>query len=193
MALDLLLHEYLVNHSSLHLPGIGNLQFAETTASLDIANKLLTPPLKTLQLDASGKMQDKHIQLGYMIKKLGVSEEEAYNILRQYSSKLQSTIDVSGDAIFAGIGNFEKTSSGIIFRQSSLLNQYLLPVSAERVVRADAQHVIQVGDTETTNTAMLEHYENEKAGGPKDYWWVWALIIAAVSAGLIAWKYYGLS
>lgn len=184
-----ILHHYLIEHPFLHLPGIGTMSFADVPAQLNIADKQLMPPQRSLRLDVADDRKNGQRLMGFICKEMGVSEEEAHDRFRQFCEELRSGLASGKSMVWDDLGAFHKDENGVVrFEQSSDLDRYLLPVTAERIIRQDAVHSMTVGDTETTNTAMQEYYE-EKAPEAKDRWWIAAVIILLISGALIAYRY----
>ncbi|MES2774305.1 MAG: hypothetical protein V4722_08980 [Bacteroidota bacterium] len=186
-----LLHQYLIENSSLHLPGIGVLEFAEVSARLDVADIQIQSPKKVLRLNAEGQKQDKHGLMGFLSRHLDISEEQSFKVFRQFSESVRSTLGTKRILYWDNLGAFQKDETGVVqFVQTTDIDHYLPPVSAERMIRQRAEHTMTVGDTETTNTAMQEYYDEEPVEIKKDYWWVWAIAIFVVSSGLIWLKHF---
>ena len=185
-----LLHQYLIENSSLHLPGIGTMEFAEVSARLDVADKKLQASRRELRLNTDGTASGKHSLMGFLSRLLQVSEEDAFNVFQQFAETVRSNLASKGILYWDNLGAFQKDESGALhFVQTSDLDEYLPPVAADRVIRQNAEHSMTVGDTETTNTAMQEYYD-ETVVIAKDYWWVWAIVIVVTSAILIWLKYF---
>jgi len=186
-----LLHQYLIENGSLHIPGIGTLAFAEVSARLDVADKQLQAPHKTLRLNVASDPANKHALMGFLSRHLNISEEQSYTVFRQFTDSIRTSLGTKRILYWYNLGAFQKDESGAVkFVQTTDLDQYLPPVIADRMIRANAEHSMTVGDTETTNTAMQEYYGDEQVEFRKDYWWVWAIVIFVVSAGLIWLKYF---
>lgn len=185
-----LLHQYLIENSILHLPGIGTLEFAELPARLDVADKLLHPPIKTLRLNAESESSDKHSLMGFISRQLQISEEHAYTVFQQFCESVKTGLSAKRMLYWDHLGAFQKDEGGTVhFVQTNDIEEYLPPVTADRMIRANAEHNMTVGDTETTNTAMLEYYDEPQVT-KKDYWWVWVIVIFIVSSGLIYMKHF---
>ena len=185
-----LLHQYLIENSNLHLPGIGTLEFADMPARLDVADKQLQAPHKTLRLNSDINSQNKHALMGFLSRQLDISEEQSYTVFQQFSESINSSLGTKRILYWDNLGAFQKDETGTVqFVQTSDIDQYLPSVSAERMIRQNAQHSMTVGDTETTNTAMQEYYDEPELA-VKDNWWLWAVVIFVASAGLIWLKHF---
>jgi hypothetical protein len=185
-----LLHQYLIENSNLHLPGIGTLEFAEVPARLDVADKQMQAPHRTLRLNSDSNTLNKHALMGFLSRQLDISEEQSYSVFQQFSASINTSLGTKRILYWDNLGAFQKDETGAVqFVQTSDLNQYMPPVNADRMIRQNAEHTMTVGDTETTNTAMQEYYDEPELA-VKDYWLIWAIVIFVVSAGLIWLKYF---
>lgn len=186
-----LLYQYLIENTSLCLPGIGTLELVEIPAQLDIAEKKIVAPQRIVQLSAGGTNPDnKHSVMRFICRRLHINEEQAWNLFQDFSNSIQSNLAIDGIAHWENLGCFQKDESrNIQFVQTVPWSEYLSPVFAERVIRHDVEHNMTVGNRETTNIAMQQYY-NETETLPKDYWWVWAIIIFISSVIAVFIKYY---
>jgi len=185
-----LLHQYLLEHSSLHFPGIGTLAFEETPARLDIADQQLYAPKRTLHLHKE-EVATKDSLNAFLASQLDITPAQSWEVFNQFSSTISGSLSTKKQVEWENLGTFHKDADGSIrFIQTPILETYLPPVPAERVIRQNVEHLITVGDTETTNTAMQEYYEDDETPRKRDFWWIWALLILAVSGVLIWLKYF---
>ena len=80
-------------------------------------------------------------------------------------------------------------SNEIELEEFSNLSLYQEDIPAQKLVKYNAPHTILVGDKETTREAMQEYYE-EDVPLWKSKWWIAAVVILAISAGLILLHYF---
>ncbi|MFT3679354.1 MAG: hypothetical protein QM791_03725 [Ferruginibacter sp.] len=151
-----------------HLPGIGDLTLVTHPAETDFVNTAIKAPREefTFTPVANGRI--------------------VFNEFSAISELMKRKLEEDGTVELTGIGIFSKEPSDDTIRFSPLKLDpvFYPPVTAERVIRQDAEHAILVGDKETTNTAMSDFYsEKEKV---KDRWWIWALVLGGIAIGAIA-------
>lgn len=152
---------------SCRLPGIGNLELAYTPAQYDYGNRQIKAPKETILFIASSPY-DNH-----------------FNEFSAISQLIKDELDRSGVVEITGLGSFTKDASGAVHFEAFPMNEdFLQPVTAEKVIHKDAEHSILVGDKETTNVEMNEYY-NEEVVEAKNKWWVWAIALGAVGIAAI--------
>jgi len=90
-----------------------------------------------------------------------------------------------------GFGSIRKGIAGDMTFDLTAKSIFAFPaVAAERVIRSNAEHTIQVGDSEKTNTEMAELLHEEAPAPRASRWWVWALILGMIGIGVIAFYLY---
>ncbi|MGG9972524.1 hypothetical protein ACQ33O_12090 [Ferruginibacter sp. SUN002] len=169
------MHNTLIAASLFHnktctLPGIGTLSVHTNVAESDFVNTQLLAPTYAIQFSPA------------------VEDANVFNEFSAISELLKSEIDRLGRVEMNGIGTFEKVDDKIIFSGASLSNDFTLPVKAERVIRQHTEHTMLVGDKETTNVVMTEYFTETVV--KKRYWWVWAIVLAAIGITGIVYHFY---
>lgn len=188
-----LLHKYLIDYSSIYLPGIGIMEFVNTPARFDVNHQQIYPSAQKLsfmaEVDAETNVQPQ--LMAFLAHKLDLPEEQASIMFHHFLDWAKNTIATKNILRWDNIGEFYKTENNhhVLFTPSSDLEQYLQPVSAkENGTRLHSNYPVLVGNDETTSIAIEDHLE-----GPitikKSYWWIWAIAIATISGALIAFKY----
>ncbi|MEO6731006.1 MAG: hypothetical protein ABIN01_07295 [Ferruginibacter sp.] len=153
------------------LPGIGTLLMLAHPAATDFGNALIKSPLETIDFIAEQ------------------SEENAFNEFSAISELLKKNIAENGDFLLKGIGIFSRDNKGVIqFAPISIDPVFTPSLTAERVIRQDAEHAIVVGDQRTTNVQMTEYFSEQEP--LKDKWWVWAIGLAALGIILLLVYFY---
>ena len=185
---------YLLQHKSINIPEVGSIYIQSKAAITDFVNKQLFPASYSYRFDKYYDVPDAGFYQ-YLASKQGISEQEAMDWYNNYAADIRLRIKNDGYYAWEGIGVFKKDSNGdLIFEEQQKLLPILAPVPAKRVIRKDARHAILVGDNEKTNVQMSEMLqeapEQLQTVKRKDRWWVYALVIFAVSLILILVYYY---
>jgi hypothetical protein len=87
----------------------------------------------------------------------------------------------------------KKDSSGeIVFESAGAIKTPLEPVPAHRVIHSRSQRTMLVGDQEVTREIVTEPVEEQEqvTHVERESWWVYALIIAAISLSVIFFHFY---
>jgi hypothetical protein len=152
------------------LPGIGSLMLVTHPAETDFTNCLIKAPKQEIIFE-----QDQNANTQF-------NEFSAMSGLMKEKLEKERRVDIEG------IGALTKDFSNTIhFSPVTIDNDFFQTVTAERVLRKDAEHTILVGDKQTTNMAMAEFF-NEEEISKTDKWWVWAVVLGA--AGILASVFY---
>lgn len=169
---------FLFQNKTCPLPGLGTFSVLNSGAEADFTIKLISAPKPFIQFvntdsDATGLLK-------YLAATTESSEYEVTEALDHYCDDLKKKLADQSNVKLESIGNLFVDGSGKIrFTQEELPSAFLQPVFAERVIHPKAEHHILVGDKETTNTLMTQLLIPKSV--INDRWWVWAILLAAVS------------
>ena len=174
------LNNYLVQHKSISIPGLGTIYVERIPAQTDFVNKQILPPSFHFRFDRFFDSPHKDF-FTFLAKKKNIADYEAIKLYNEWALDFRNRIRNNEVIEWDGVGRLEQESSGdVVFHPYSAIPSHLKPVFAERVVRNNAQHTMLVGDKETTNVEMTELL-SEETFVEKESWWIYALIIAAVA------------
>jgi hypothetical protein len=184
-----LLQQYLVEHQTLPLPGIGVLQSHAKPAAYEVVGRSFQPP--TVEVNFAPVIDGESMPLqhlvGFIAVKKNIAEEKAYELLQQYVIETNLQLKTKSLLSWDPIGSFEQQDDGNKRFSPSIIRTGFSPMVAERVIREGASHEMMVGDKATT-TAQMEAYlaETEEA---TDRWWLLPLLIALGAIAIIIWHY----
>ena len=148
------------------LPGIGTLRMLAHPAETDFINSRILPPLETID---------------FTPEKEG---DGNFNEFSAMSELLNKNLEQDGRVELNGIGSFTKDAEGTIkFSPVEIDPIFFQSVTAERVLRDNAEHNMLVGDQQRTNVQMTEYF-NEKPT-TREKWKVFALVLGAIGLGLL--------
>lgn len=175
-----ILNTYLVQHRSLSIPGLGTIYIEKTPAQTDFVNKQILPPSYHYRFDKFFDSPHKDF-FHFLAGERQIPEYEAIKDYNEWAQDFRNRIRSEETIQWQGVGTLSQDAAGeISFAPQATITSYLQPVPAERVVRTNSQHAMLVGDKETTNVEMTELL-SEETYVEKESWWIYALIIAAVS------------
>lgn len=165
--MDYLIAPTLFQNKTCRLPGIGTLSVITSKAAIDFVNARLLAPVPSIVFFASQE------------------DENVFNEFTAISELIKKELNNEGLVSLQSVGNFIKQQDGTIDFIPQQVNKLFTPeVVAERVLRQPTEHIILVGDKETTNFEMSEYFVEENKI-PKDNWWIWAIILGMIGACLI--------
>jgi hypothetical protein len=178
---------YLFKNRKCPLPEIGTLHLTESNAVAWYADKRIEAPQPGIKLNETVANPDDLISFIAQRKKM--NNEDAANSLRQFCRQLYS-MDAFGETKLPNTGKFFVNSEGnLVFKALELPVAFRPQVSAERVIHPVASHEMMVGDKHTTTTEMAAYY-TESGSAKSSKWWVWALALALIGSGTLAWYIY---
>jgi nucleoid DNA-binding protein len=109
--IPLIIRDLILRNDQLIIPGFGTFKVIHKPAQINKATKLLLPPSKDIIFDPQQKSGDNQFILTVK-KKLGLSEPETIEVLREFLNRLEEEIRVRGSAIIEGVGKLTQDSSG---------------------------------------------------------------------------------
>jgi len=179
------LYQYLVLHKQLNIPGIGTFQVERKSADIDFVGKIVNPPAYTIALHHGNATPSKKV-FNWLSDVFNISERDALSRFNDFAFELRDKV-MSGDKLqWDGIGTLSKGLAGEIRFDASLKGMSIgEPISANKVIRENAEHTVRVGEDQKTSKEMIEWLS--AAEEKKSYWWAAALIIGLLAFVFIAW------
>jgi hypothetical protein len=182
------MNQYLVKYFALNkkliLPGIGSFNTATQPAQLEFVEKTLHAPAHSITFKQDETADDSNF-ISFLIKETGLGQFEASNkfnyFIMQLKEKLQSGIALQ----LPGLGVLTNNGDHYSFTGETL-QQFFPGITAERVIRQNAQHSIRVGEDQKTSAEMHEilHKETEQ-----DRWWIGAIVLGVIGVAAILYHY----
>jgi hypothetical protein len=178
-----ILNKYLFLNKSIPLPGLGTICLESQAASIDASTRSILPPTYRFRFDKFFDSPDKDL-FSYLSSQQNISDYEALRQYNDFAFSLRDRLNYFREAPWEGLGILKKDDTGEIHFESSIPNpSFLQPVPAEKVVRANAKHMLLVGDRERSNNEMSDWFAEEPVHGNK-LWWLVALI-GGIAASLV--------
>ncbi len=186
-----LLYKYLIINKQVALPGVGLFYIVRKPATLDVAKKVILPPFLNTDFNPQKATNDQGFS-AFLAKENGIDEASAILHFDKFSQRLHQDLQSEKPVELPGIGSLRKTAEGeLIFESANVLANYFDPAVAEPVVREKAGYEIRVGETQRTSSQMREALQDEQetVHVQKDYWWVYAIILAVIGIAAILYYY----
>jgi hypothetical protein len=183
-----ILLKYLLQYQQLGLPGIGFLQLYIRASQTDIVNRRILPPSPSSRMTSDVPVPAEQDQVRFISRTMQVNEDVAERQLADFCAAALEGIKKGVPLEWEGFGRIRKGIAGdMTFELTSKSIFAFPPVTAERVIRTNAEHTMVVGDTEKTNTEMAELLQVESEPTvKKSRWWIWAILLFLVGAGILA-------
>ena len=181
--MESLITSFLLQSAKTTLPYIGTFYHQWTSSKLDVVNKQILPPVRELIFHESSDSDAGNL-VNFISRKQHIQLTEAKTELDKYCNYWKDKLNRGDSLNFETIGLLRRNEEGLIYFQSERSNQFLQPVSAERVLHENAAHNVLVGDKETTSTLMNQYYSGEIVL-EKSHWGTWAIILLAIAASVL--------
>ena len=183
-----ILNSYLILHKSISIPGLGTIYVERIPANTDFVNRQILPPSFQYRFDKYFDAPDKEF-FTYLAAEKKVADFEAIKLYNEWAYDFRNRLKGDEPVLWEGVGRLHQDASGEIHFYPQKLARTALPaVAAERVVRSNASHAMLVGDRETTTQEMTEMLTDD-SGSRRSRWWIYALVIAAVAAAILIYKF----
>lgn len=179
------LYQYLLQHKELPVPGIGTFLLERKPAEGDFTNKQIKAPSYSIALQAASHIPGKEF-FNWLAGALGITDREAIFRFNDFAFDMRKQISDGAVINWNGVGTLNKGLGGDVKFVSSVAGMIFEgPVTAEKVIRERAEHMIRVGEDEKTSVEMTEMLNNKVE--TKSYWWAYALAVGLLATVFIGW------
>lgn len=182
-----ILYEFLLLNKKLSLPGLGTIALRQNAAHLDFTNKQFTPPAFYFTIESGNDKPSKKL-LDWLSSSFGLSEWDAIKSINDFSIDLKNKIEETGEVCWEKVGVIRRDNNGALtLDQQIIYLQSQQPVTAEKVIRAKAEHTVLVGEQEKTSLQMAEYLSESRT--KKSYGWLIAVILTVLAVMFIGWYF----
>lgn len=169
-----LIARYLSFQKQVSIKDVGTFSVEELPARLDFPNRLLHAPEYILHFNT--KWSDDEPFEQWAQKQLGLTQKKLEEQLQNLSADFQRTLSDKNELTWNGIGVFSRNDQQSILFTSAFETVKRPPVTAEKVIRKNAQHSLRVGEQEKTNVEMEELLQSQSRK-TLNLWWLFALAL----------------
>lgn len=185
-----ILYKYLILNKKASVPGLGEFYIHRRPASLDFANKSFISPSTQIAFTQGDVIADNRFYF-FISKEQHITDTEAVNKFDEFAERLTNNLKTTGSIQLPGIGLLSKDGSGKLnFQPVTPIASFYPNVAAERIVR-EVSDDIPVVETNKQDNLQTDVQNTEVAisENKKDYWWVFAIILAGVAIAAIIYYY----
>jgi nucleoid DNA-binding protein len=179
------IHKYFALNKNVVLPGIGSFSAETQNAKLDFINKVLHSPLPVIRYTEYYKTDERFY--AFLSKETGLAESDIVNNFHLFTNELKEQLETKNFIELKGIGTLSKNASGYSFTPNNSVHNFFPEVTAERVIRQNAEHAVKVGEYHRTSTQM--HKELQRRIVKKDNWVLTAIILGSIGVAAIVLYY----
>jgi hypothetical protein len=183
-----LIHKYLILNKKASLPTLGIFSISRLPAQLNFEDKKISPPTFQINFTAGSPAADKYFYK-FIENEQKVEEIEAITELNNFSQAVRQELNRNKFVLFPGIGELVIDVDGVLRLQTlPQTNRYYSPVIAETTQRNTIASEAVVADEIAVDEPgeITEEVQAEK----RDYWWIFAVILALIAIAGIAYYYY---
>jgi hypothetical protein len=180
------LYQYLILYKELPVPGIGTFLLEKKPAVVNFPDKEIKSPVYSVSLHTVENAPGKSF-FSALGRLLHTGERETIIRFNNFIFDLKDQVLNGGRVKWKGVGEFSRTLSGEVKFLPEDEHTAEYPVSAEKVLRERADHMVRVGEDEKTSSEMTEilNQTEEK----KSHWWVMAMILGIMSVIFLGWYF----
>ena len=164
-----LLSQYLFQFHILPLPGLGMLAIKRQSALLNRVDKKIYPSDYSVEYVA-GEGELHHIAQ-WLELHLNTSADEATDLLKDYTEKIKGYLIEGNSLTWGNIGVFERDENGqYTFRANKFSFLGEVFVQADKVIRANPEHKVLIGDRTYEGEGLATLLSNSKNKVKINYW-----------------------
>lgn len=181
------LYQYLLLYKQLPVPGIGTFSLERKPAESDFFNKRINAPVYKLSLQQSIAIPTTKL-INWLANTFHISNQDADSRFNDFVNEMKNQVNNGGVINWNGVGvlskglggeiKFKPTEEGLITEQ---------PVTAAKVIRQHAEHMVRVGEDNKTSAEMVEMLNQPEE--KKSYWWAYAVAIGLLGIIFLGWYF----
>jgi hypothetical protein len=176
-----ILNNYLFQHKSISVPGLGTIYLEKLPASMDASGKNILPPAYHFRFDKYFDAPDKDFFL-HIASEKNIPDYEAIKWYNEFSYELRNKIRHEDRADWEGVGILKKDDEGnIVFESTAGTPSFLQPVPVEFLNRSKNQNPSITSEDATSALTSEELVYPEEFAQQKSKWWVYPLVAAAIA------------
>ena len=179
--------KFLALHQRLALPGIGNFSVQTSPSQTDFTNRSILPSLPQITFSNEIIPAEKNFY-NFLSTELNIDEVQAEHQFTDFTAQLQLRLNEEKKIYLKGIGQLTRVAPRVLNFQPEDMPDYFPVITAERVIRKNATHLIKVGEDEKTSTEMQSALQPKEKIIPRERWWIPAAILAFI--GIVALIFY---
>ena len=185
-SIDQILLEYLQLQQPLSLSELGSLQLKRNAAQLLIAEREVSGPVYCFEYSSEQCSTDPILDWLQAKEKIGV--EDAEKKFTEFVSLLKKQLSTVGKFDWKGVGSFIRSDDKVIFQSEDHSKLKSASVSAQKIIRESAEHIVLVGETEKTSTEMTALLSSKGKSRSVAVLIAYSVLILAIA--YLGWNYY---
>ena len=184
-----LVYKYLVINKKVSVPGIGNFLIDTAPAFIEQGNQL-QPPVSHILFKPETALADKKFY-EFLAAEMHIDDIDAIKRFHEFAYELKGNASFAEGLQFPGIGTLKKQPNGsFAFQEEKSFVQSYKPIQLSQAIVAEKRSTKETpaiapdySDIELTPVAQLDDE------AIRDFWWVYAIILALIGIGAIVYYY----
>jgi hypothetical protein len=178
------LYRYFILHKRLSMPGIGTFLLERKPAESDFLNRQIKAPVHSIAFANSFDTASKKF-FTWLGNALNISDRDAVIRFNDFAFDMKKQIGEGATINWNGVGSLSKGLAGEIKFTANKTMPDEKPVTAEKIIREKAEHMVRVGKDQKTSAEMTEILN--KPAVARSLWWVYALAVGILAMMFIGW------
>ncbi|MCW3113230.1 MAG: hypothetical protein JWR18_1626 [Segetibacter sp.] len=186
-----ILYKYFILNKKAVIPGVGVFHIQRQPASLDFANKTFVSPSAEISFTQADVDADTTFY-SFLSKEKQIEEPDALLYFTNFINRVKESLHTMGRVELAGFGVLSKDVEGSLkFQPANPLPSFFENVAVERtIVEAPQQESgVNIKKKKGNKIEGVETSEVEAVSNKKDYWWIFAIVLAVVAIASIFYYY----
>lgn len=191
------IYKYFLLHKKLNIPGIGCFVIKNTTATFKENNSVIQPPIAAISFNTETALADKSF-FKFLSNDLHINEVDAIKHFHDFAYQLQNGIARTEGIILPGMGILKKQpTGGYFFEEENYAKKYSPAIvidvknagfNKEKITSHQTTYTLPDNENSLQDETLTNEALEEKSA--KDYWWIFAIVLAVVGIAAIAYKLY---
>ena len=178
------LHQYLIQHRILPVPGLGTFLLERRPAEADIPNRVILAPTYRVNYKPEVEPIPKHF-FSWLAHILNVTDREAQIRFDSFGSKLIGDAKQGKIVKWQGVGEIRRKNEQFLFTPQVLTVEQ--PVPSIKVIRQHAEHQVRVGEDVRSSGEMTRMLKPETSR--RGYPLLIPVLLLILSIAFIAWYF----
>jgi len=180
------LYQYLLQHHELAIPGTGTFLIERKVAVIDFPNKRIDPPVYTIAMQTRAATPANYF-FTWLAHALHIDSREAMTRFNDFSHQLEKQIAGGTTVEWNGVGILSRGLGGEVKFVPAKQQVQEKPITAEKVIRGKAEHMVRVGEDQKTSAEMEEMLNRTET--KKSFWWAYAVAVGLLAIMFIGWYF----
>ena len=171
-------YKYLLLHRHAGVPGVGNFSLEMKPSSIE--GNAIHPPQHYIEFHPGSALTDKQFYQ-FLAAETGMSEVDSVRRFQDFAYQLRKDLQSHPQVDLHGLGLLKRSPTGeIAFEHVNGVQQFFAPIALKEIQKAE-----EFAGEEPPPAMHGIETEEETEVVKKDYWWIWAILLAVTALAII--------